>query len=379
MRDHVYWGVAVLIKQLAKRAALLVPALAAGAITDSATSAHAHPKGQIVSSCPSNVTYKYVGSIDSWLYKTSASAGFTKWNSVLGRTGLPVVLATPGTLGTNIKVEFSNTLPANVRATASCSGRYIRFNEDYIHGWNTLVVAATAAHEMGHIFGLGHTGIQDNLADQTTHSIMATCNVPNNSDLTADDNAALMSTRVDNSLANPSFENYDASWKTNGSPTSRVYSSSANAGSYVQEYTPNDQESYFYQEQSNYYQPRPMQGFEAWVRKTSPAASGDIYVQLWSRKYDYQFSGSPQCEWPSSTVPLDVNANVRINVQSRYYLESYDSNAATTSWRKVQTSAVLPRGSSAESFDAQVRVVSDVKFSDGTYDTIHIDDTVFVS
>lgn len=364
----------------------LAPPLAAAAVVIDQDAAHGYPVGHGVGACSSPVNYRLNG---TWQFPPASSywpavaTGFHEWNSVRNSSGGQLVNVLESS-SNPIEVSVDYSLPAGVRARASCSNRSIRFNPN--HNWNASAVRAVASHEMGHVLGLGHTGKHDNISDGAQQSRLATCR--NMDELTAshfttEDRAALSSRRTGNRVADGSFES-GGQWKAFDGTTTRLQGG-ASAGNYYQVLTPGAITSYLTQLQSQYYNPGTSHAVQMRVRAPIGAA-GSVSGQIWTRTYYYEsdLNSSEECSWPSDSGFLNIDANVRLGQQSQFTLRGISNiNLSTSSWSPPLSVAVhnIPLGvtNGSNAVDVQVRVTSGLKYMSGALAPLHVDDIIYSS
>lgn len=190
--------------------------------------------------------------------------------------------------------------------------------------------------------------------------------------MTADDHAALTSRRQSIGIANGSFEAPDArNWKTAYASISRV--SVPTIGSYAARYAPSDWlNNYLGQRHTRWFQTTSSMMFQFQHRSVSSGVTGNVVGQVWTRQYNYGMNGSCS-DYPSGSANIpNLTANERQLVQS-LVLRGSSSQATSTTYNTNSLWVTgIPRGN-ADSFEFEVRIVSNAKTSSNQPAPIYLD------
>lgn len=319
------------------------------------------------------VRYKFSDAETTWLgeEKTAVANGFSDLEAVEDYLGIGLVDIAEDVASSTVTVYRDPTPHGNANSAGWTS---CLVGTDSIELNSSLTDAQFehwARHEMGHVLTLHHTGTTDSFGGGM--ETMATCTDGTTAvALSQDDHGNLIHkhTPLDppTVTANDGFEQPSPLqwWGTANVATFTYSSTSPHSGAYAARFTPSAFNGYSYQTMNYAAAGGKLVDARTWVRKTaSLSTTGTVVLEIWARSVTY--ASSPSCDYPTGK-----NQNSRIAVGG-WNVVTTQSLTPTTTWAALTESSTYSVGS-FDAVDMRIVVKSGVRYTDGTYAQIEIDD-----
>lgn len=281
-----------------------------------------------------------------------------------------VVVAVVTDLGANGRAECDRDDPP-ITVNGVDYDAMILLDADGLNS-NLAFMEDVARHEFGHLLGLMHVGQEDSHDD--AEATMVTCLAFGDQDreFAQDDEQSLLH-KQEGAYPNPITANRGfetgtkAEWKKSGG-TWWIHSTGNQSGDHHLRWTPGSTSHNIYQTTAFDTGFTHDVGGAAYLKKFLTAATGDISIEVYSRKVEYA-SYTNQCTggnpWVSGTFQNDRTS------EKAWVQEDTKDYTPTTSWVNAST-GVSPVLSGEEDRDWRIRIYSAVA-DGGTLKTVAID------
>lgn len=337
-------------------------------------SAHAFGANRTACNYGSDISYRF-GSTFPEADKNAARAGLNAWNQFLDWQGNQDVDAYETTGVSDVLVQPDIDLDGAL-GVMDCSNGVMQIDTDR----TSDEITAIAMHEVGHAWGMKHTGDESELTSTGSayvlSPVMSTCIALNMKELGNDDQAALnhragppFSDSIPSLTSEVGFERTPpTAWYAIPSTVAMQSSSTVLSGQYAMAFFPSSgtQELTQFINVNTLYTHR-VDLVSSVKRNDSLATTGNVLLELFGQTVSY-----PTATGCSAGANNAANQDFNAPTYGGLTMVTSTSCTNSTSWVSCGTSIWDPNDAQG-GYNFKIRVRSSVRRSDGTFATVYLD------